>query len=238
MCHDKSFYDRRISPRLVHCGCSADEFSQMRERIIPRAKGIVVEIGFGSGLNLPHYDPRKVDLLIGVEPDAAMLALANEPLAKTPFPAELHQAAAEQLPLKDAIADTVVVTYALCSIADPARALAEIKRILKPSGKLLFCEHALATGWRARLQNRLDSMWRKLFGGCSITRDPIVAITAAGFTIEDVAAKPFPFAQMLLGTHYSGEARVRTRAAKAQVRVRAAGAARSRAAPGVNSGVV
>ncbi len=170
MCHDKSFYDRRISPRLVHCGCSADEFSQMRERIIPRAKGIVVEIGFGSGLNLPHYDPRKVDLLIGVEPDAAMLALANEPLAKIPFPAELHQAAAEQLPLKDATADTVVVTYALCSIADPARALAEIKRILKPSGKLLFCEHALATGWRARLQNHLDSMWRKLFAASRAIR--------------------------------------------------------------------
>jgi SAM-dependent methyltransferase len=209
MCHNKSFYDRHISARLVHCGCSIGEFSQMRERVIPRAKGIVVEIGLGSGLNLPHYDPRKVDLLVGVEPDATLLELAEEPLARTPFPAELHQATAERLPLKDAMADTVVVTYALCTIADPAKALAEIKRILKPSGKLLFCEHALATGRRARLQCHLDGLWRKLFGGCSITRDPIVAITAAGFIIEDVTARPFPFAQMLLGTHYGGEARVR-----------------------------
>ena len=203
MCHNKSFYDRYLSPRLVHCGCSVGEFSQMRERVIPRAKGIVVEIGLGSGLNLPHYDPRKVDLLVGVEPDLAMLELADEALAKTPFPAELHQATAERLPLKDAMADTVVVTYALCTIADPAKALAEIKRILKPSGKLLFCEHALATGRRAKLQCRVDGVWGKLFGGCSLKRDPIVAITAAGFTIEDVAARPFPFAQMLLGTHYS-----------------------------------
>ena len=206
MCLNKSFYDRRISPRLVQCGCSSGEFSQMRERVIPRAKGIVVEIGLGSGLNLPHYDPRMVDLLIGVEPDATMLELADAPLARTPFPAELHQATAERLPLKDAMADTVVVTYALCTIADPAKALAEIKRILKPSGRLLFCEHALATGWRAKLQSRVDGVWGKLFGGCSITRDPIVAITAAGFTIEDVTARPFPFAQMLLGMHYCGEA--------------------------------
>jgi len=170
MCHNKSFYDRHLLPRLVHCGCSIDEFSQMRERVIPRAKGIIVEIGLGSGLNLPHYDPRKVDLLIGIEPDATMLELADEPLAKALFPAQLHQATAERLPLKDAMADTVVVTYALCTIADPAQALAEIKRILKPSGKLLFCEHALATGRRARLQCRLDGVWGKLFGGCSITR--------------------------------------------------------------------
>lgn len=210
MCHNKSFYDRHLLPRLVHCGCSIDEFSQMRERVIPRAKGIIVEIGLGSGLNLPHYDPRKVDLLIGIEPDATMLELADEPLAKALFPAQLHQATAERLPLKDAMADTVVVTYALCTIADPAQALAEIKRILKPSGKLLFCEHALATGRRARLQCRLDGVWGKLFGGCSITRDPIVAITAAGFIIEDVAVRPFPFTQMLLGTHYCGEARAQS----------------------------
>lgn len=207
MCQ-RNFYDRCISPRLVHCGCSADEFSQMRERIVPRASGIVVEIGFGSGLNLPHYDPRKVDRLIGVEPDATMLELAERPMAATPFPTELHQAMAERLPLKDASADTVVVTYALCTIAAPNKALGEIRRILKPGGRLLFCEHMLATGWRAKLQDRINGVWGKLFGGCHLTRDPIVAITAAGFEVESVLAKPFPFAQMLLGTHVSGQARI------------------------------
>ena len=217
MCHDKSFYDRHIAPRLVHIGCSADEFASMRERIVPRAKGIVVEIGFGSGLNLPHYDPRMVDLLIGIEPDEAMLQIAEDALSHTPFPAELHRAFAERLPLQDAMADTVVVTYALCTIADPARALNEIRRILKPDGRLLFCEHGATHGWRARLQHGVNGAWGRLFGGCSITRDPIVTLEAAGFATSDVVAKPFPLPQMLLGMHYSGEARVRTRAGRQPV---------------------
>ncbi len=207
MCHDKSFYGRHIAPRVVHIGCSADEFAAMRERIVPRATGVVVEIGFGSGLNLPHYDPRKVDLLIGIEPDEAMLEIAEDALSHTPFAAELHQAFAERLPLQDAVADTVVITYALCTIADPARALKEIRRILKPDGRLLFCEHGAAHDWRAKLQRGLNGAWGKLFGGCNITRDPIVTLEAAGFATGDVAAKPFPLPQMLLGTHYSGEAR-------------------------------
>lgn len=208
MCH-KSFYGRRIAPRLVHCGCSTDEFANMRERIVPRASGTVVEIGFGSGLNLPHYDPRKVDLLIGVEPDMAMLALAEKPLSDATFPVELHLVAAERLPFRDAMADTVVVTYALCTIADPARALAEIKRILKPGGRLLFSEHALATGWRAKLQGRANGVWSRLFGGCNIARDPIATISENGFEVEGVLARLFPLGQTLLGRHVSGEARVR-----------------------------
>jgi SAM-dependent methyltransferase len=208
MCEHKSFYDRHISPRLVHAGCSAEAFAQMRERIIPRARGIVVDIGFGSGLNLPHYDPRKVDLLIGIEPDRAMIALAHDALAATPVPAELHQGFAERLPLENSVADAVVVTYVLCTIPDPGKALQEIRRILKPGGTLLFCEHALASGLRGKLQRGLNGAWRKLFGGCNITRDPLTTIAAAGFVFDDVAAEPFPLPQFLLGMQYAGEARV------------------------------
>lgn len=214
MCHDKGFYGRHISPQLVHAGCGADEFSHERERIIPRASGVVVEIGFGSGLNLPHYDPRRVELLIGVEPDDAMLALAANALAATPIAVELHKAVAERLPLKDAIADTAVVTYTLCTIAEPDQALREIRRILKPSGRLLFCEHAAASGWRAALQRGLDGAWGALFGGCHLTRDPLAAIKATGFAIEDVKASPFPLALMLLGTHVCGEAQPQSVAAR------------------------
>ena len=138
MCQSKSFYDRHISPRLVHAGCSVEEFSTMRNRIVPRASGIVVEVGFGSGLNLPYYDPGRVDLLIGIEPDAAMIELAREELDRMAFPAELRQGVGEKLPLKDAMADTVVVTYAFCTIPEPAKALDEIRRVLKPGGRLLF----------------------------------------------------------------------------------------------------
>ena len=209
MCRSKSFYDCHISPRLVHAGCSVEEFSAMRQRIVPRARGIVVEVGFGSGLNLPYYDPRRVDLLIGIEPDAAMIALAQEALDKSAFPAELRQGIGEKLQLRDAMADTVVVTYAFCTIPEPARALDEIRRVLKPGGRLLFCEHARAGGWRGSLQRGLNGAWSGLFGGCNLTRDPVSAIEAAGFTTADVVVERFSLPRVMLGMHYSGEAQVR-----------------------------
>jgi SAM-dependent methyltransferase len=209
MCHHKGFYDRHISPRLVHSGCSADEFSAMRKRIAPRARGVVVEVGFGSGLNLPFYDAKLVDLLIGIEPDEAMIRLAQEELDKAAFPAEVRHGFGEKLPLRDAMADTVVVTYAFCTIPDPAKALAEIRRVLKPNGRLLFCEHAVADGWRGSLQRGLNGAWSGLFGGCNITRDPVSTIEAAGFKIVDTRVGRFPLSLMLLGMHYSGEAYVR-----------------------------
>ena len=209
MCQGKSFYDRHISPRLVHAGCSVEEFSAMRRRIVPRARGIVVEVGFGSGLNLPYYDPRRVDLLIGIEPDAAMIDLAQEELDKMAFPTELRQGVGEKLPLKNAMADTVVVTYAFCTIPEPARALDEIRRVLKPGGRLLFCEHAKAQGWRGSLQRGLNGAWSGLFGGCNLTRDPVAVIEAAGFTTDDVVVERFSLPRVMLGLHYSGEAQAR-----------------------------
>ncbi|QWG22029.1 class I SAM-dependent methyltransferase [Bradyrhizobium sediminis] len=181
----------------------------MRKRIVPRAKGVVVEVGFGSGLNLPFYDPKRVHLLIGIEPDEAMIKLAQEELDKTAFPAELRQGVGEKLPLKDAMADTVVVTYAFCTIPEPARALDEIRRVLKPGGQLLFCEHARADGWRGSLQRGLNGAWSGLFGGCNLTRDPVSVIEAAGFTTADVVVEGFSLPRMLLGMHYSGQAQVR-----------------------------
>jgi SAM-dependent methyltransferase len=213
MCQHKGFYDRHVSPRLVHSGCSADEFSSQRERIIPHAKGIVVEIGFGSGLNLPYYDAVRVDRLIGIEPDDAMINLAKGALDKSPFPTEVRKGVGEHLPLADAMADTVVVTYALCTIPEPERALKEIRRILKPDGQLLFCEHArAAAGWRARLQRGLNGPWGKLFGGCNLIREPVAMIEGAGFMTENVVVRRFPLSLALLGDHYSGQACLQAKA--------------------------
>lgn len=181
----------------------------MRRRIVPRARGVVVEVGFGSGLNLPYYDARLVDLLIGIEPDETMIKLAQAELDKAAFPAEVRQGFGEKLPLKDAMADTVVVTYAFCTIPEPAKALDEIRRVLKPNGRLLFCEHAGTDGWRGSLQRGLNGAWRALAGGCNITRDPVPTIEAAGFKIVDVLVERFPLSLMLLGKHYSGEAYAR-----------------------------
>lgn len=159
-------------PYVIHGGCSMQAFARMRERIIPKAHGLVAEIGFGSGLNLRYYDPAKVARLIGVEPDPSMLAIARKGLAEFQMPIELIEGRAEALPLPDGSVDTAVVTYALCTIADPGQALSEIRRILKPGGRLLFIEHERSTEpWRSRWQNRLNGLWGRLAGGC-ISLDP------------------------------------------------------------------
>ena len=145
----RSWYGRRIAPYVVHTGCSSDVFSRMRQRIVPMAEGVVVEVGFGSGLNLPYYDAGKVERLIGVDPDSTMLALAKRQHLATEVDVECLQASGESMPLADGFADTVVVAYAFCTIPDPASALTEIRRILKPGGRLIFLEHGQAdTAWR------------------------------------------------------------------------------------------
>ena len=118
-----SWYGHRIAPYVVHAGCSANAFTRMRQRMVPLAQGVVVKVGFGSGLNLPYYDPAKVMRLIGVEPDATMLSLAKRQKPEVPFALECLQARGESMPLPDRSADTAVVAYALCTIPEPQVAL-------------------------------------------------------------------------------------------------------------------
>jgi SAM-dependent methyltransferase len=203
-----SWYRRRLTPLLVHAGCASAAFTAMRARIVPEAKGVVAEIGFGSGLNLLHYDAAKVSRLVGVDPDTAMLALAAGRLWRVPFPVDCVEASAEDLPLAAHSADTVIVTYALCTIADPLRALGEIGRILKPSGRLIFAEHGRADpGLLARVQRRLEPAWGWLAGGCHLRREPLELIGDAGFRVVDCESRSFAGAFRLLGRHHAGIAR-------------------------------
>jgi ubiquinone/menaquinone biosynthesis C-methylase UbiE len=208
MCsREASFYDRRIMPRFVHGGCSMHAFTRMREKIIPKASGLVAEVGFGSGLNLPFYDPANVSRLIGIDPDPTMLGIARQQMADFRMPIELIEGRAEELPLPDGCVDTAVVTYALCTIPDPARALTEIRRILKPGGRLLFIEHERSTQpWRSRWQNRLDGVWGRLAGGCHLNRAPREFIERAGFVIASWEQERFPWLLWQLGTQSAGEA--------------------------------
>lgn len=152
-----SFYQTRIMPYVIHGGCSMPAFTRMRERVLPKARGLVAEIGFGSGLNLPYYDSAKVDRLIGIDPDPSMLGIARKRLAGIRLQVQLIEGRAEELSLPDSSMDTAVVTYALCTIPNPQSALREIRRILKPGGRLLFIEHGRsATPWRHRWQDRLN----------------------------------------------------------------------------------
>jgi ubiquinone/menaquinone biosynthesis C-methylase UbiE len=202
-----SWYGRHIAPYVVHAGCSANAFSRMRQRMVPLAEGVVVEVGFGSGLNLPYYDATKVRRLVGADPDGTMLALAGRQSRALPFALECLQACGESMPLTDGFADTVVVAYAFCTIPHPAAALAEIRRILKPGGRLIFLEHLQANaGWRRRLQDRLNRFWGALAGGCNLNRNPFQLVASAGFGIRDTWQEGFPPAFWLLGSHYAGVA--------------------------------
>ncbi|RWM75938.1 MAG: class I SAM-dependent methyltransferase [Mesorhizobium sp.] len=202
-----SWYGRRIAPYVVHAGCSADVFSRMRQRMVPLAEGVVVEVGFGSGLNLPYYDAAKVRRLVGVDPDGTMLALAKRQNRALPFELEYLQACGESLPLVAGFADTVIVAYALCTIAQPAAALAEIRRVLKPGGRLIFIEHGQANvGWRRRLQNRFNCIWGVLAGGCNLNRNPFQLVASARFDVRDAWQEGLPPTFWLLGSHYAGVA--------------------------------
>ena len=202
-----TFYQSRIMPYFIHGGCSMRTFARMRERIIPKARGLVVEIGFGSGLNLPYYDPAKVSRLSGIEPDPSTLGIARKRLGEFRMPIELIEGRAEELPLPKGGVDTAVVTYALCTIPDPRRALCEIRRILKPSGRLLFIEHEQSTEpWRSRSQDRLNGLWGRLAGGCHLNRTPQQLIEEAGFVIVSREQERFPLHLWQLGTQSGGEA--------------------------------
>ena len=199
------FYERVVAPRLVNGLYSAKLITEQTQRVVPLAEGVVVEIGIGSGQNLPLYDAAKVEKVIGIDVNAPVLPLSADRLAAVAFPVEVLR---NTMSVRSCIADTVLITYSLCSIPDPGRALAEVRRILKPSGRLLFCEHgrSIRPGV-ARWQDRLNPLWSRIAGGCNINRDVQQMIEAAGFRI-DMIARYRAMRPEVLGFHYVGSARV------------------------------
>ena len=164
------FYERRILPRLIDLGMRQKQLAALRARVVGAGAGEVLEVGIGSGRNLPFYR-RDVESVLGVDPSEGLLAMARPHTAWTHFPVQLRQAAAEELPVDDRAIDTVVMTWTLCSVADPVRALSEIRRVLRPGGTLLFVEHGRAPEPRLqRWQDRLTPVWRRLAGGCHLNR--------------------------------------------------------------------
>ncbi len=203
-------YERVVAPYVVHAGCSLGAFAKMRQHVVPKAKGLVAEIGFGSGLNLPYYNAEQVERLIAIDPDEKMLSLARPKLPEL-MKVELLPARGECLPLESGSVDTVVVTYAFCTIPASGRALAEIKRVLKPGGRLLFSEHGRSDRpFCGRMQDRFNGLWGQLAGGCNLNRSPIQLIEAAGFVVRNLRQDHFPLHLWPLGEHFTGEAEPRT----------------------------
>lgn len=181
------FYQSVILPKCLDLACGTKPIRKQREKVVPRAHGTVVEIGIGSGLNLPFYDASRVENVIGIDPDDAIWEKAKPRVAACDFPVERLGLSGEKIPLQDKSADSVLVTYALCTIPDPVAALREMGRILKPGGDIIFTEHGRAPDMSvARCQARIDPIWKRIAGGCHSGRDIPNLFTAAGLKITEL----------------------------------------------------
>ena len=186
-------YERFLLPKVVNFTCSMKPNMRQRAKVVPLASGSVLEVGFGSGLNLPFYDGSKVKHVWALDPSAEMWAIAEKRLRGAAFSVEFLRAPAEEIPLADEAADTVLVTYTLCTLPDVRRALGEMARVLKPGGELLFCEHGAAPDESVRRwQNRLNPIWKTLGGGCNLNRPIPALLEEAGFRIREVFSMYIP----------------------------------------------
>ena len=201
------FYDEYILPHFLNCACGSKPIVYQREKVVPLAEGLVLEVGIGSGLNIPFYDSSKVDKILGLDPSEELNRMALKVAAKKGIPVEFILGGAEAIPLPDNHVDSVLVTYTMCTIPQVAAANKEILRVLKPQGKMIFCEHGLAPDANvSKWQNRIDPYWGKIAGGCHLNRNIPALITEAGFEIESMEQMYLPSTPRFAGYNYWGTA--------------------------------
>ena len=186
-------YDRYFLPHIIHLACGVSPVAKQRQKVVPLARGRVLEIGLGSGLNLPFYDAGKVEKLWGLDPSEGMNAKAARRVARAPFEVEVIGLPGDEIPLDDDSMDTVLVTYTLCTIPDAVAALRQMRRVLKPGGELIFCEHGAAPDEAVRRwQDRLNPGWGKISGGCNLNRAIPDLIGQGGFAIKGLETMYIP----------------------------------------------
>ena len=200
-------YDHYILPRLLNAAMSAKPIRYQRRKVVPRAEGRVLEVGFGAGHNLPFYDAAKVTHLWALEPSAEMRERAAERVAQTTIPFAFIDLPSERIPLDAEAADTILITYTLCTIPDVMAALGEMRRVLKPSGKMIFCEHGEAPDESVRRwQRRLTPAWKAIGGGCHVGRPIPKLIADGGFRIDGMETMYLPGTPRFAGFNYWGHA--------------------------------
>ena len=200
-----SWYARYIMPPVLDFVCGLPMVSRQRQLIVPLARGRVLEVGIGTGLNMPWYDKTRVTHITGLDPALELHPRARERIAEAGLEVDLVGVSAEQIPRPAASLDTVLVTYTLCTSPNPRAALREMRRVLAPGGQLLLCEHGRAPDASVRRwQERLQPLWGKVAGGCHLGRDIPALLQDAGFSLSDLhtrylpGPRPFTF-------HYWGE---------------------------------
>jgi ubiquinone/menaquinone biosynthesis C-methylase UbiE len=187
------FYENYILPRCIDWACGVKPIRRQREKVVPLAAGRVLEIGMGSGLNLPHYRRENVTKLWGLEPAAPMRKMAGKKARQLDIDVEFLDLPGEEIPLDDDSVDTVLMTYTLCTIPDPVRALAGMARVLRPGGKLIFCEHGAAPDAKVRRwQDRVNPLWKRIAGGCHLNRDIPALVQSGGFRVEAIETMYLP----------------------------------------------
>jgi ubiquinone/menaquinone biosynthesis C-methylase UbiE len=201
------FYDTHILPRFINCACGAKPIMRQREKVVPLASGTVLEIGIGTGLNLPYYDASKVQRVIGLDPSEASWKLAEKRVQGLGFEVEFIGLPGEEIPLANASVDTVLVTYSLCTIPDPVSALRGMARVLRSDGILVFCEHGRSPDENVvKWQDRIDPVWTRMAGGCHLNRDIPQLLKEGGFVASDIETGYLPGTPGFAGYNFWGSA--------------------------------
>jgi len=202
-----SLYDKYVLPKFLNCACGSNPVSRQRQKVVPLVEGKVLEVGVGTGLNLPFYDKSKIVELWGLDPSEELSDMARKLADRENIVVNFISSGAEEIPLPDSYFDSVLITYTMCTIPEVARANKEIKRVLKRGGKLIFCEHGEAPDENIRKwQKRINPFWGKLAGGCNINRKIPSLIQNAGFEIVELEEMYLPKTPKIAGYNYWGYA--------------------------------
>ena len=202
-----SLYDKYVLPKFLNCACGSKPVARQRKKVVPLAEGKVLEIGIGSGLNLPFYDKSKIDELWGLDPSEELSEMARKVADSEQMEVNFISSGAEEISLPDDHFDSVLITYTMCTIPEVIRANGEIRRVLKNGGKMIFCEHGEAPDENIRKwQKRINPIWGKFAGGCNINRKIPSLIEDSGFDIIELEEMYLPSTPKIAGYNYWGYA--------------------------------
>ena len=202
-----NLWERYAVPRLISFCCAQPQIMKARSRIVPQASGDVLELGCGGGINMEFFDPARITSYSGIDPSPGLLDRSRAAAQAKGMAADIRSGIGEDMPFDDDSFDTLLVTFTLCSVTDQAQVLREMRRVLRPGGKVLFLEHGRAPDSDVQTwQRRVEPVWKRIGGGCHLTRPISSAYEAAGFKIAALEKNYMPKTPRPFGWIEWGEA--------------------------------